>query len=462
MSLHLLIRDLSLSSSVKVLNQLGSGSTGHPKACKFEIARAWSLVGPRIRNLGLEPGPNGDKWYVCMPLYHGTGCNSAISCFLSGVGLAIGKRFSTSRFWDDIIDSNSSAFTYVGETARYLLAAPPSPRDRQHRVKVMFGNGMRPDVWSRFKERFGIRTVSEFFNSTEGVFALLNVCNGKSLPCLILSLLICYFTGPYLQNAVGHHGLLMRALLHKIYVPVAINPEGDDFIYRDPKTGFAVRKSYEEGGEIICQVPEKSAWVGYFDNEAATNKKFEKDVFKKGDLYYRTGDALRRTPDGRWFFMDRLGDTFRWKSENVSTADVAEVMGHFRGVEEAVVYVVLVPGHDVRAGMATLTLSPTVAASFNYKALLEHCKQRLPRYALPVFLRVTVNSQAMHNQKQNKIPLKREGYDLKLIGPTGDKMFWLPHAVGMGPDEWVPFGLKDAERLVNQGGGAVEKTPARL
>ena len=119
-----------------------------------------------------------------MPLYHGTGCSVAITCILDGVTFCIGKKFSTSRFWDDIRDSDSTAFVYVGETARYLLAAPPSPKDKQHRVKVMFGNGLRPDVWKRFGERFGIQTVSEFFNSTEGVFMLINVCHGKPFQSL--------------------------------------------------------------------------------------------------------------------------------------------------------------------------------------------------------------------------------------------------------------------------------------
>jgi acyl-CoA synthetase (AMP-forming)/AMP-acid ligase II len=156
-----------------------SGSTGHPKAVSFSVARSLYLGGRRTTTIGIKGGPNADRWYDCMPMYHGTGGVHVVSCMLVGITLCIGKKFSASRFWDDIRDSNATAFTYVGETARYLLAAPESERDRDHKVRVMFGNGMRPDVWKRFQDRFAIDTVAEFFNSTEGVFGLMTVCRGK-------------------------------------------------------------------------------------------------------------------------------------------------------------------------------------------------------------------------------------------------------------------------------------------
>lgn len=133
-----------------------------------------------MRVLGIQPGPNGDRYYICMPLYHGTGGVALVSSFMAGVTVCIGKKFSTSGFWDEVRDSNSTAFVYVGETARYLLNAPDVGKDRDHKLRVMFGNGMRPEVWRRFKARFGVETVAEFFNSTEGVFSLLNVSRGKS------------------------------------------------------------------------------------------------------------------------------------------------------------------------------------------------------------------------------------------------------------------------------------------
>lgn len=275
-----------------------SGTTGHPKACPFPTERALVLGHPRLRSTGMKPGrpatlllPNRtpDVWYDCMPLYHGTGCTIALCCMMTGVSLAIGRKFSVRNFWPDIHDSGANAFAYVGETARYLLSAPPSPLDRGHKLKAMYGNGMRPDVWLKFQERFGITTVNEFFNSTEGMLSLLNVCRG-----------------PFHAAHVGHQGALLRWQTHHTIVPVEIDHETGE-MFRDPKTGFARRKSYEEGGEIIIKCASEKAFVGYYNNPDATAKRFERDVFVKGDLYYRTGDALRRDKDGRWFFMDRLG-----------------------------------------------------------------------------------------------------------------------------------------------------------
>ncbi|KAK4990208.1 hypothetical protein LTR50_002682 [Elasticomyces elasticus] len=412
-----------------------SGTTGHPKACPFQIQRAYPLAGPRIQSCGLHGGPNGDRWYDCMPMYHGTGFTVAVTCMTSGLTLCVGTKFSVSRFWQDIRDSDATAFVYVGETARYLLAAPESEWDKKHRVRVMFGNGLRPDVWRKFQERFGIETVSEFFNSTEGVFGLLNVCRG-----------------PYLQTAVGHHGAIIRLLLRNTYVPVEIDHESGD-IWRDPKTGFARRVPHAEGGEIIVKVPSEQAFSGYWNAPEATAKKFTRNVFKKGDLYYRTGDALRRTEDGRWFFMDRLGDTFRWKSENVSTAEVAECLGHFPGVVEANVYGVEVParmtkGHDGRAGCAALYIPPAARSTFDFAGLHRHARRKLPKYAVPLFLRLVADMAPMHNNKQNKVPLRREGVDPEKIaegtaGPA-DVVYWAPPKA----ETYVVFGRREWDGLV--------------
>ncbi|KAF2499859.1 acetyl-CoA synthetase-like protein [Lophium mytilinum] len=423
-----------------------SGTTGKPKACPFPIGRADALTSARMGAIGIKSGPGGDRWYDCMPLYHGTGCTVSVSCMITGTTVCIGRRFSTSRFWDEVRDSNSTAFVYVGETARYLLAAPPSPRDREHRVHVMFGNGLRPDVWSRFVDRFGIKKVGEFFNSTEGVFGLLNVCQG-----------------PYLTSAVGHHGAIIRLLTRNTYVPVEIDHE-TNAIVRDPITGFATQKSFDEGGEIIVKIPTESAFPGYWRNPEATEQKFERNLFKKGDLYYRTGDALRRTSDGRWYFMDRLGDTFRWKSENVSTAEVSHVLGDFPGVVEANVYGVEVPGHDGRAGCAALFIPPELRESFDYTALLAYARARLPRYAVPVFLRISSSIAPMHNNKQNKVPLRNDGVDLRKIRERAeeegksekevDKLLFWPHALGHpkvegleGEDEYVDWTVEDLDGL---------------
>lgn len=409
-----------------------SGTTGLPKASAFTMARIHATM--LIRGLGEQPGENGDRWYNCMPLYHGTGGVSLMVCIANGVSVAIGKKFSARNFWREVIDSQSTYFIYVGETARYLLAAPPSPLDRQHRVRVMYGNGLRPDVWEKFRERFGITTVCEFFNSTEGMFGLLNIDHG-----------------PYKAACVGHHGALLRYLLRDTYIPVAIDPATGD-ILRDPKTGFATRNSYAEGGEILVAVPSEEAFQGYWRNPDATAKKFVRDVFVKGDVYYRTGDALRRTDDGHWHFLDRLGDTFRWKSENVSTAEVAVVLGQYPGVLEANVYGVQVPNAEGRAGCAAILVDGAEdgkAARFDWAGLLKHARERLPRYAVPVFVRVVRASDHIHNNKQNKVPLREEGVDpakkgTKVKDGEGDRVLW----VRPGEDTYTEFRREDWERLV--------------
>lgn len=207
----------------------------------------------------------------------------------TGTTLCLALKFSVTNFWDDIRASRATWFVYVGETLRYLLAAPPSPRDKEHNVHSVYGNGLRPDVWKEFRDRFGIIKIFEFFNSTEGVLALDNPTRGD-----------------YRAHSVGHHGLLLRNRYHDTYIPVAIDPESGE-IQRHPETGFAERLPYEVGGEILVAQPSAYVppFIGYYGNEDATEKKFVRDVFKKGDRYYRTGDALRRDSDGRWYFLDR-------------------------------------------------------------------------------------------------------------------------------------------------------------
>ncbi|KAL9108060.1 MAG: hypothetical protein Q9227_007166 [Pyrenula ochraceoflavens] len=390
-----------------------SGTTGLPKGCPYLQERQW-LAGPHIfTHFGTVPGPGGDRWYNPMPLYHGTGGITSMSILFMGASLAVAPRFSVSGFWKDIHDSGSTMAIYVGETIRYLLNAPPSPYDRDHKLRCVFGNGLRPDVWERFKDRFNVPEVAEFFNSTEGVLAFVN-----------------WNKGPFTSACVGHHGAILRQIFKNIYVPVRIDYETGD-IWRDPKTGFAQRPDYSEGGEMLVALPNKEAFQGYWRNNDATEKKFASNVFRKGDLFYRSGDALRRSPDGKWYFMDRLGDTYRWKSENVATAEVSEILGRYPGVADANVYGVLVPNHDGRAGCAAIFVNEAEKATFDYDGLLRFARARLPQYAVPVFLRVVSTSSATHNNKQNKVPLRNEGVDPERIGVEvldgkEDKILWIP------------------------------------
>jgi acyl-CoA synthetase (AMP-forming)/AMP-acid ligase II len=408
-----------------------SGTTGLPKAGKFMVKRFLQRGSSNKPPFGQTAGPGGDRWYCCMPIFHGTGGISCLMSLTSGVSVAVGRKFSVSTFWDDIHDSQSTMFIYVGEAARYLLMAPPHPKERDHQLRGMYGNGMRPDVWNRFKERFGVSEVIEFFNSTEGVLAM-----------------FVHSKGDFTANSVGHHGAIIRRALNDVYVPVAIDPETGDLL-RDPATGFVKRNSYKEGGEILVGLPTEAEFAGYHNNPKATAKKFERNVFRKGDLYYRSGDALRRDDDGRWYFLDRLGDTFRWKSENVSTAEVAEALGKYPGVSEAIVYGTLVPRHDGRAGCVALRLADGVTPDiFDWKAFLEYSKDKLPRYAVPVFLRLIREGSNTDNQKQNKGPLREEGveidkYGAKVLGGESDVVMWTaPNA-----DRYVRFTLEDLETL---------------
>ncbi|KAH7030618.1 fatty-acyl-CoA synthase [Microdochium trichocladiopsis] len=442
-----------------------SGTTGLPKGCPFIVSRVHQMGTHIAPPFNGKPGV--DTWYSAMPMYHGTAVMSLTTQLLGGLRIAIAPKFSVSGFWPDIHDSGATIFIYVGETARYLLNAPHHPLERQHRLRCAYGNGLRPDVWTRFQERFAIPEVAEFFNSSEGVFGL-----------------VVWDRGEYLSKCVGHHGLLLRLLTRKVLVPVEVDVDTGD-IWRDPVTGFARRMPYDVGGEMLVKVPDRAAFGGYWNNPEATAKRFATDVFEKGDLYYRSGDALRRTDDGHWYFLDRLGDTFRWKSENVSTAEVAEVLGQVEGVSEANVYGVTVPGHEGRAGCAALTLDLSVVGSQGvqqprkkggagagvggeyFRKLLSHARKALPRYAVPVFIRVmdAGRSSHIHNHKQNKVPLRKEGVDPALVGTLSggggggggsaesdadagggkDVILWLPSA---GAEEYVEFTETDWNKLV--------------
>ncbi|KAK3987654.1 Isopenicillin N epimerase component 1 [Cladorrhinum sp. PSN332] len=402
-----------------------SGTTGMPKGCALPMVAAFA------HGYGSKAGTNpvegrGQRYYVCMPYYHGTGGINAMAQLLAGNTLCIAPRFSVSNFWPDIIASRATWFVYVGETLRYLLAAPPSPLDRQHDVHSIYGNGLRPDVWDRFKERFGITQIFEFFNSTEGMLSLDNPSKNS-----------------FTAHAVGHHGFLQRWKYHDYYIPVAVDTETGE-IARDPKTGWACRMPYEVGGEILVRVPFERTFPGYWKNPEASEKKFVRDVFKKGDCFYRTGDALRRDNEGRWFFLDRLGDTFRWKGENVSTAEVSEVLGKYPGVLDANVYGVQLPGHDGKAGTAAIYIDPALKEAFNHQDFLRHARTHLPRYAVPLFLRHVEAPSSTHNNKQNKLPLKQEGVHPEKVGPT-DKVFWIEkHGKGT---TYILFTRQDWEDL---------------
>ncbi|KXX82825.1 Isopenicillin N epimerase component 1 [Madurella mycetomatis] len=330
--------------------------------------------------------------------------------------------------------TRSTIFVYVGELVRYLLSAPPSPNDRRHQIRLIWGNGLSPELWTQFQDRFGVSEIGEFYASTEGV----------------LTLVKHYRSPGFGIGAIGHHGWLLRRKFHQAYVPVHIDPETGE-VWRSPETGFARRVPYDKGGEILVKLPSRSAWAGYWHAQEATEKKLLENVFEKGDLYFRTGDALRRDADGHWYFIDRLGDTYRWKGENVSTTEVSQVLGSDPEIVEANVYGVKIPNHDGRAGCAALVLKGTTPDDFDWARLAALLRSKLPPYAVPLFVRVReggVGGMSTDNYKHNKVPLREEGVNPRTRGTNvrdgeRDRVFWLP----AGSSEYVPFTERDWDLL---------------
>lgn len=359
-----------------------------------------------------------------MPLYHSTATLMGFGHVLqAGATLALGRKFSTSQFWHEVRNHQATIIQYVGETCRYLLSAPPvidpvtgDNLDRSHRVRIAFGNGLRPDVWNRFKERFGIDTIAEFYGATEGAFATWNLSRND-----------------FSVGAIGRNGWFYDLALRASVVTVEIDHE-TDLPRRDEKSGFCRQVARGEPGELMFALPPddvQKRFQGYYGDTEATSKKIMRHVFKKGDAWFRTGDVVRWDRDGRMYFTDRIGDTFRWKSENVSTAEVAHVLGLHPGVHEANVYGVQVPHHEGRAGCAAVVLDPAMLGSNGeptdqaLRSIAEHVQKELPKYALPLFLRVIKHHemQTTGTNKQQKHHLRDEGVSPQRTGD--DSVFWL-------------------------------------
>lgn len=377
-----------------------------------------------------------------MPLYHSTAMLLGFShTLLAGGTFAMSRKFSTSLFWDEVRKHGASIIQYVGESCRYLLSAPTRTDpatgenlDRKHKVRVAFGNGLRPDVWDRFKDRFGIETIAEFYGATEGSFATWNLSRND--------------LG---MGAIGRSGTLYNLILGRSVAVVEVDHD-TELPYRDPKAGFCRRAARGEPGELLFRLPAKdveSRFQGYYGDRDATSKKIMRDVFAKGDAWFRTGDVVRWDAQNRVYFHDRIGDTFRWKSENVSTAEVAQVVGLHPAVLEANVYGVELPHHEGRAGCAAVVFRPGalvggdvgrgMPSDETLKTLAQHARRGLPKYALPLFLRVVKEGtlQNTGTNKQQKTNLRSEGVE---PGRTGlDDVFWLKGDtyVRFGPEDWT-------------------------
>jgi len=360
-----------------------------------------------------------------MPLYHSSAAVLGFcSVIAAGSALALGRRFSRSTFWQEVHATQATLIQYVGETCRYLLSAPPSTLDKTHKVRVAYGNGLRPDVWRRFKERFRIETIAEFYAATESPLALWNLS-----------------TSNFTEGAVGYSGKFMRFLLGMKSRIIEIDIETNT-PRRDPKTGFCIVAKANQPGELISRLDENNVslgFQGYYGNSKASESKVMRNVFRKGDAWFSTGDIMRKDNDDRWYFHDRVGDTFRWKSENVSTAEVSQTLGTLPGVAEANVYGVRLPHHDGRAGCAAIKFETEYPIN---EALLgrlaKHAATGLPKYALPLFLRITNEIQATGTNKQQKHKLREEGVDPEKVVHSGDNLYWLKDGSyrPFGETEW--------------------------
>ncbi|ETN39042.1 uncharacterized protein HMPREF1541_07084, partial [Cyphellophora europaea CBS 101466] len=400
-----------------------SGTTGLPKAVIIPRARELASVKSVSEYLKLKPGV---RMYTCLPLYHVSahGLCTTPSIF-AGSTVALSRKFSHKTFWPEVRSSRAEIVQYVGELARYLLNAPPSPMDKQHNVRMVWGNGIRPDVWEAFRQRFGVETVNEIYGATDGN----SVCWNEN-------------RGAFGRNAVAIRGPLWRFLNGANEKRIRIDVDTESIIREG---GFAVACKVGEVGETINKVDpavQVAAFAKYLNNPEAGLKRRITDVFEKGDVWFRTGDLMREDADGCLYFVDRLGDTFRWHSENVSTTEVADVFGQLDQVAEANVYGVSVPHTDGRAGCVAIV--PT--GELNLSVLARHALENLPRYAVPLFVRIVKQIDYTATNKMQKGRLKAEGIDwAKIREVSDDVLYWLPP----GKNVYVPYRREDWEEIKN-------------
>jgi fatty-acyl-CoA synthase len=362
-----------------------SGSTGLPKAARVSHHRvmSWSLWFAGM--LGVTPE---DRLYDCLPMHHSVGGVAATGALLvSGGSVAIADKFSVSRFWDEVTRWDCTLFQYIGELCRYLVTARPDPNERRHRLRAACGNGMSKSVWSLFQERFAVPRIIEFYAATEGNFSLFNV-----------------------EGEPGAIGRAPAFMAHRFPAALVVFDPETGVPARDAQ-GRCIRCARGETGEAIGRIAGPGGdpahrFEGYTDAEA-TAKKVLRDVFEPGDAWVRTGDLMRQDARGFFYFVDRVGDTFRWKGENVSAAEVGAVVDACPGVQTSAVYGVKVPGAEGRAGMVAIVAGP----GFDLDELRTRLSQALPPYARPLFVRLTPALSMTETFKKASHRLAAEGFD---------------------------------------------------
>jgi fatty-acyl-CoA synthase len=385
-----------LTGADKLFYIYTSGTTGLPKAANFSHTR---FVAVASGGAALGDLNGGDRMYIVLPLYHSAGGAMALGgTLLTGATAVLARRFSASRFWEDCVRYDVTTFQYIGELCRYLLNSPPHPDESRHRIRVCVGNGLRPEVWQPFQDRFALPRIVEFYGATEGNVTFTN-----------------------LDNKIGSIGR-MPALLRRVSgVHLVRFDVAKEDVVRGPD-GFCIECGVDEPGEALGRINDTTRFEGYSDAQAS-EKKILRDVFVRGDSYFRTGDLLRRDADDYFYFVDRIGDTFRWKGENVSTGEVAEVLATCPGVREANVYGVEVAGADGRAGMASLVVDD----DFDLETFHREVESELPSYARPLFVRLLPEIEITGTFKHRKVESMKEGFDPSRVA---DPLYFLDSKEG--------------------------------
>jgi fatty-acyl-CoA synthase len=359
-----------------------SGTTGLPKAARITHVRAQLYMRGFAGSTGAKAT---DRIYVALPLYHATGGLCALgAALLNGGSVFLRRRFSASHFWGEAVDEGCTMFVYIGELCRYLVNQPPSEDETRHKIRMAFGNGLRPDIWPVMKQRFRIPEILEFYGSTEGNVSMFN------------------FDGR--EGAIGRVPKWLRKKFNVRLIRFDVETEQP---IRGPD-GLCIECGPGEIGECIGQIggDARSEYTGYAD-KGESEKKILRDVFEKGDAWFATGDLMKTDPDGYFYFVDRIGDTYRWKGENVSTNEVAERLMGCPGVKEANVYGVEVAGAEGRAGMAGLVVGP----EFDIQAFGDEVVRELPSYAQPLFVRILPALETTGTFKTRKMDLIADGFD---------------------------------------------------
>jgi fatty-acyl-CoA synthase len=389
-----------------------SGTTGNPKAANISHKRL------RLMMLGfkgaIQPNKN-DRVYNVLPLYHSAGGVIAVGLALtSGASLVLKRKFSVNEFWDDVHKYKVTIFQYIGELCRYLLNAPYHKYEKDHNLRMVTGNGLRPDIWDDFKDRFNIKNILEFYGATEGNVSLMNY-DGKS-------------------GAIGRIPKYIEKILNVHIIKFDIEKEEP---IRD-RDGFCIPCEINEVGEAIGEIVLPGSFEGYVDKDA-TKKKILVDVFTKGDQYFRTGDLLSKDELGYIYFADRIGDTFRWKGENVATSEVAEAFAGFDGILETNVYGVNIPGSDGKAGMAALSTD----RDLNLENLYQSLSSSLPANAQPIILRIKKEIEITGTFKHRKVELVKEGYNPEEIK---EPMYFCDHK----SQTYLPLDKELYEKIQNK------------